>query len=451
MSATQVPHHIRRRSPSSSASRRARCAWSRPTSAAASATRASTIPRRRSSSGRRGGSRRPVRWIATRSGKLPLRQPGARSRHPRRACARRRRPFPRAARRDHRQPRRLCLDLRRRHSERDLQRAVRRRLSHAGDLRRGDRRVHQHARRPTPIAAPAGPRPATCSSGSPTARRAKLGLDRAEIRRRNLIPPTRHAVQDADRADLRLRRFPEDVRARAGDRRLRRLRQAPRRGRPPRQAARHRHGLLCRILGRRAVALRRHARRARRLLRGGIASASSPTARCAPRSAPTITARATPPPLRRSSRRGSACRSRRSRSSRATPTRCRTAPAPSARARSRSAARRSTAPPSKIVAKGKLIAAHLLEAARRRHRFRRRRVHGRRHRPARRVRRRSRRPPTCPQPIRSSVEPGLQDTAVYDPPNFAFSNGAHVCEVEIDPETGEIDLVGSGRSTTSAP
>jgi carbon-monoxide dehydrogenase large subunit len=40
------------------------------------------------------------------------------------------------------------------------------------------------------------------------------------------------------------------------------------------------------------------------------------------------------------------------------------------------------------------------------------------------------------------VEPGLQDTAVYDPPNFAFSNGAHVCELEIDPETGKIDLIG---------
>ena len=40
------------------------------------------------------------------------------------------------------------------------------------------------------------------------------------------------------------------------------------------------------------------------------------------------------------------------------------------------------------------------------------------------------------------MEPGLQDTAVYDPPNFAFSNGAHVCEIEIDPETGRIDLLG---------
>ena len=42
------------------------------------------------------------------------------------------------------QSRRLCLDLRRRHSERDLQRLVRGRLSHARDLRRGDWRVHQH-------------------------------------------------------------------------------------------------------------------------------------------------------------------------------------------------------------------------------------------------------------------------------------------------------------------
>ncbi|MFL6796701.1 MAG: xanthine dehydrogenase family protein molybdopterin-binding subunit [Xanthobacteraceae bacterium] len=40
------------------------------------------------------------------------------------------------------------------------------------------------------------------------------------------------------------------------------------------------------------------------------------------------------------------------------------------------------------------------------------------------------------------IEPGLQETAVYDPSNFAFSNGAHVCEVEIDPETGTIHLLG---------
>jgi aerobic carbon-monoxide dehydrogenase large subunit len=41
-----------------------------------------------------------------------------------------------------------------------------------------------------------------------------------------------------------------------------------------------------------------------------------------------------------------------------------------------------------------------------------------------------------------TLEPGLQETAVYDPPAFAFSNGAHVCEIEIDPETGATRLCG---------
>jgi carbon-monoxide dehydrogenase large subunit len=39
------------------------------------------------------------------------------------------------------------------------------------------------------------------------------------------------------------------------------------------------------------------------------------------------------------------------------------------------------------------------------------------------------------------LEPGLQESAFYDPPNFAFSNGAHVCEVEVDPETGVVAVV----------
>jgi aerobic carbon-monoxide dehydrogenase large subunit len=38
-------------------------------------------------------------------------------------------------------------------------------------------------------------------------------------------------------------------------------------------------------------------------------------------------------------------------------------------------------------------------------------------------------------------EPGWQETAAYDPSNFAFSNGTHLCEVEIDPETATIELV----------
>jgi len=40
-----------------------------------------------------------------------------------------------------------------------------------------------------------------------------------------------------------------------------------------------------------------------------------------------------------------------------------------------------------------------------------------------------------------SLEPGLDENAFYDPPNFAFSNGVHVCEVEVDPQTGAAALV----------
>jgi carbon-monoxide dehydrogenase large subunit len=96
----------------------------------------------------------------------------------------------------------------------------------------------------------------------------------------------------------------------------------------------------------------------------------------------------------------------------------------------------------KIVAKGKLIAGHLLEAATgdvdfsdgvfvvagtdRRVSFA-------------EVARAAYVPHNFPL---ETLEPGLQETAVYDPPSFAFSNGAHVCELEIDPDTGRIEIVG---------
>ena len=35
------------------------------------------------------------------------------------------------------------------------------------------------------------------------------------------------------------------------------------------------------------------------------------------------------------------------------------------------------------------------------------------------------------------LEPGLDETAFYDPTNFTYPAGTHICEVEIDPETGE--------------
>ncbi len=39
------------------------------------------------------------------------------------------------------------------------------------------------------------------------------------------------------------------------------------------------------------------------------------------------------------------------------------------------------------------------------------------------------------------LEPGLEETAFYDPKNFTFPGGCHVCEVEIDPETGVTRVV----------
>jgi carbon-monoxide dehydrogenase large subunit len=39
------------------------------------------------------------------------------------------------------------------------------------------------------------------------------------------------------------------------------------------------------------------------------------------------------------------------------------------------------------------------------------------------------------------LEPGLKETSFYDPTNFTFPAGCHVCEVEIDPDTGHTEIV----------
>ncbi len=38
----------------------------------------------------------------------------------------------------------------------------------------------------------------------------------------------------------------------------------------------------------------------------------------------------------------------------------------------------------------------------------------------------------------AELEPGLEETAFYDPANFTFPAGAYACEVEVDPETGRV-------------
>lgn len=39
------------------------------------------------------------------------------------------------------------------------------------------------------------------------------------------------------------------------------------------------------------------------------------------------------------------------------------------------------------------------------------------------------------------VTPGLDETVLYDPVNFTFPSGTHICEVEIESDTGQIDIV----------
>jgi aerobic carbon-monoxide dehydrogenase large subunit len=38
------------------------------------------------------------------------------------------------------------------------------------------------------------------------------------------------------------------------------------------------------------------------------------------------------------------------------------------------------------------------------------------------------------------LEPGLKETAFWDPPNFTFPAGVHICELEIDPQTGVVAI-----------
>ncbi len=39
------------------------------------------------------------------------------------------------------------------------------------------------------------------------------------------------------------------------------------------------------------------------------------------------------------------------------------------------------------------------------------------------------------------VEPGLAEKAFYDPQNFTYPAGTHICEVEVDPKTGEVRII----------
>ena len=46
-----------------------------------------------------------------------------------------------------------------------------------------------------------------------------------------------------------------------------------------------------------------------------------------------------------------------------------------------------------------------------------------------------------PQELPDDIEPGLEETAFYDPENFVFPFGAHACVVDVDVETGKAQVV----------
>ena len=47
-----------------------------------------------------------------------------------------------------------------------------------------------------------------------------------------------------------------------------------------------------------------------------------------------------------------------------------------------------------------------------------------------------------PAKLPAGMEPGLFESATFVPEDDTYPNGSHVCEVEIDPETGTVDIVG---------
>jgi carbon-monoxide dehydrogenase large subunit len=46
-----------------------------------------------------------------------------------------------------------------------------------------------------------------------------------------------------------------------------------------------------------------------------------------------------------------------------------------------------------------------------------------------------------PENIPEEMEPGLEEVAFYDPSNFTWPFGAHAAVVEVDPETGKVDVI----------
>ncbi len=142
-------------------------------------------------------------------------------------------------------------------------------------------------------------------------------------------------------------------------------------------------------------------------------------------------ARATPPPMRRSSPTNSTCRRTKCASSRATPTRSRPAPAPAARARSRSAACRSTAPARNLPTRLKELASEKLEASASDLEI----ADG-----AVRIAGTDRM--IAFADLAADAKPErLRAESDFGPDQPTFPNGTHIAEVEIDPGTGATRII----------
>jgi carbon-monoxide dehydrogenase large subunit len=46
----------------------------------------------------------------------------------------------------------------------------------------------------------------------------------------------------------------------------------------------------------------------------------------------------------------------------------------------------------------------------------------------------------APTELPPGMEPGLEATCAFDPPALTFSSGTHICQIEIDPETGRVTI-----------
>ena len=104
-----------------------------------------------------------------------------------------------------------------------------------------------------------------------------------------------------------------------------------------------------------------------------------------------------------------------------------------------------------IIEKGTRIASHVLEADARRPRVQRRPLRRRRAPTARSACSRSPRAAVerndLPEELRGPLD---ADQRRDRSPKASFPYGCHVCEVEVDPETGVVEIVRYPRSTTSA-